>query len=397
MNRWLRVLAPLLVVAAGALAAWALYASRDEPEMRNADAPLPLVRVQRARLQSLRLNVTSQGTVGPRTESVLVPEVSGTVIEVAASFLPGGFFEEGDLLLRIDPHDYRQAAIQAQAAVARAELRLALEQAEADVVRREWADLGRGDASSLTLHEPQLAEARAALASARAAEEKARRDVERTELRAPYAGRVREKRVDRGQFVNRGTPLGTIYAVDYAEVRLPLPDSELAFLDLPLLYRGEKEQGEGPEVVLSSDFAGRVHRWSGRIVRTEGEIDPQSRMVHVVARVKDPYARGDLPGQPPLAAGMFVDAEILGREVEGVAVLPRSVLREGNQLLVIDDEDRLRFRTVSVLRVIREEIIVESGLADGERVCLTSLVAVTDGMRVRTIESPSERDPAKAS
>jgi len=387
MTRPMQVLLPLLVIAAGGLGAWGLIASRDKPEMLNPEPPIPLVRVQPTRLQSLQLTVISQGTVRPRTQSVLVPEVSGRVTEIAASFVPGGFFEEGEVLVRIDPHDYRQAVIQARAAVARAELRLALEQAEADVVRREWADLGRGDASALTLREPQLAEARAALASAGAAAEKSRRDLERTELRAPYAGRVREKRVDRGQFVNRGTPLGTIYAVDYAEIRLPLPDRELAFIDLPLVYRGQGEQEQGPEVLLSSNFAGKIHHWRGRLVRTEGEIDPQSRMVHTVARVKDPYARGELPGQPPLAVGMFVDAEILGRVVDAVALLPRAVLRDGNQVLVVDDDDRLRFRTVSVLRVTREEIIVDSGLAEGERVCLTPLAAVTEGMRVRTTEA----------
>ncbi len=194
---------------------------------------------------------------------------------------------------------------------------------------------------------------------------------------------MRDKQVDLGQFVNRGAPLATIYAVDYAEIRLPLPDGELAFVDLPFGYRGDRDGAAGPEVVLRADFAGRVHEWKGRIVRTEGEIDPKSRMVHAVARVQDPYGRGEDPERPPLAAGMFVQAEITGRAVEAAAVLPRAALRDDDRVIVIDAEDRLRFRDVEILRATQNEVVITSGLEDGDRVCLSMLAAVTDGMQVR--------------
>lgn len=383
MNKVLKVVLPIAVIAVGAAAALAMIWSRAEPARHAVEPPLPLVRVHPVTRQDVRLTVSSQGTVSPRTESVLVPEVSGRIIEVASPFASGGFFEAGELLLRIDPHDYRQAVVQARSAVTQAELRREIELAEGLVARREWSELGEGPATPLTLHEPQLAEAEAALDAARAALEQARRNLERTEIRAPYAGRVRDKLVDLGQFVNRGTPLATVYAVDYAEIRLPLPDSELAFVRLPLGYRGERDGASGPEVVLRADFAGRVHEWRGRIVRTEGVIDPKSRYVHVVARVRDPYGRGDDPERPPLAAGMFVDAEILGRPVEAVVVLPRAALRGDGRVLIVDADERLRFRAVQVLRTTHDEVVVTSGLDDGDRVCLSTLSAVTDGMRVR--------------
>jgi RND family efflux transporter MFP subunit len=385
MNRRLKVILPIIVVALAAVGAWALIQARKAPETVERVARPPLVRVQDVKLADLQLTVTSQGTVRPRTASVLVPEVSGRVIEVSPAFTPGGFFEAGELLLRIDPHDYRQAIVQARARVAQAELLLAREQGEADVARSEWEALGDGDdASPLTMHLPQLADAQATVAAARAAVEQAERDLERTEIRAPYAGRVQEKQVDFGQFVNRGQSLATIYAVDYAEISLPLPDDQLAFIDLPLDYRDQAARTAGPEVILRADFAGRVHEWRGRIVRTEGVIDPQSRMVRAVARVKDPYGRGSDPDRPPLAAGLFVQAEIVGRTASGVAVLPRSALRDDDVVLVVDDQDRLRFRQVEILRSTEDSVIVASGLAAGERVCTSPLVAVTDGMRVRT-------------
>ena len=186
-----------------------------------------------------------------------------------------------------------------------------------------------------------------------------------------------------------GTPLATIYSVDSAEIRLPLPDDELAFVDLPLSYRGEYEGGPGPSVLLRARFAGRTYEWEGRIVRTEGEIDPRSRMIHAVARVDDPYARGGDPTRPPLAAGLYVDAEIEGRVARQVAVLPRSALRGDDQVLVVSDDDRLHIRTVEILRTTQDQVIIGSGLDEGERVCLSPLVAVTEGMQVRTTEEPS--------
>ena len=169
----------------------------------------------------------------------------------------------------------------------------------------------------------------------------------------------------------------------------PLPDSDLAYLDLPLVYRGQSSK-KGPRVTLRANFAGKAHEWEGRIVRTEGEIDSMSRMVHAVAQVTDPYGRGKDPDRPPLAAGLFVEAEIQGRKVENVILLPRAALRENDRVLVVDSEERLRFREVDLLRVTREEVVVQGGLKAGERVCLSPLEAVTDGMKVRTERDDGE-------
>jgi RND family efflux transporter MFP subunit len=386
MRRILKIVLPVALIAIGAIAAATLIGSRQEPERLPVEVTHPLVRVQRIRQQDLQMTVHSQGTVSPRTESTLVPEVAGRVIWVAPNLASGGFFERDDVLLRIDTHDYEQSVVQARAAVAHSRLRLAQELAEADVARQEWRDLGQGDAPPLTLRVPQLAEAEAAVASAEAVLQRAERDLERTAIRAPYAGRVRRKHVDVGQYVAPGTTLATIYAVDYAEIRLPLPDDDLAYLDLPLDYRGETASMRGPRVTLTASFAGRAFEWRGRIVRTEGEIDRRSRMVHAVASVKDPYGRGDDPDRPPLAAGLFVDAEIEGRTVHGVAVIPRSAVRGDDQVLVVTDDDRLHFRTIEILRRKQDKVVVASGLAEGERLCVSPLSAVTDGMRVRPID-----------
>jgi RND family efflux transporter MFP subunit len=394
MKRLLKIVLPLLIVGGAVIVAVAIIRAKPEVETRRPVVPPPIVRVEQVEIGSHQFFVKSQGTVSPRTESRLVPEVSGRVIWVSPSFVSGGFFEADEVLLKIDPQDYERALTRAQSEVAQRELRVAQEEAEARLAEREWQDLGRGtEADPLTLRIPQLNEAKAQLASARAAEEQAKRDLERTQVRAPYAGRVREKLVDLGQYVNRGTAVATLYSVDLAEIRLPLPDEDLAYIDLPLVYRGDEADDAGTPVILRADFAGKEHSWEGRIVRTEGEIDRASRMVHVVAQVKNPYGRTGEKGKPPLAVGMYVRAEIEGYQVDDVAVLPREALRGKSRVWVVDDESRLRFREVELARATRDHIIVRSGVQQGERVCLTSLEAVTDGMRVRTVdEMKAEKD-----
>lgn len=383
---------PLIVLAVGVVGMVVLILARPKVETRPRSLPPPLVRVVEVEPRDVQLTVSSQGTAMPHKESTFVAEVPGKVVWTSEALVDGGFFEEGDVLLKIDPTDYELAVTRNKAQVAQAELRLMHEEAEAGVARKEWEDLGEGDGHPLTLREPQVAEARAAFQAARAALAQAQQDLKRTKVRAPFAGRVRQKMADVGQFVNRGTPVAAGYSIDIAEVRLPLPDAELAYLDLPLHYRGSAMNESGPRVRFTALFGGERYEWDGRVVRTEGEIDPKSRMVHVVARVEDPYGRrGEQPDRPPLSVGIFLDARIEGRIAEKVVVLPRAALRGRDTVWVMDGEDRLRFRQVEVLKTDPEEVIIESGLESGERVCLSALDAAVDGMKVRTLDE-SEAD-----
>ena len=380
--RSLRVVLPLAVLGVAVVAAAVLVSTRPPVATQAPTIEPPGVRVHQVTLEEVPLTVTSQGTVRPRTESQLVSEIAGRVIWVAPSFAEGGFFEANDVLVRIDTFDYEQAIVSARSQLAQARLMLAQEEAEADVAAREWAELGRGDPRELTLRKPQLEDARASVAAAEANLERAERDMERAEIVAPYAGRVRRKDVDVGQFVTVGASVATIYAVDLAEVRLPLPDEELAYLDLPLSYRGVTNQPT-PAVTIRATFAGETHEWEGRIVRTESEIDPVSRMVHVVAEVRDPYAAGPVPNRPPLAVGMYVQAEIEGRTARDVAVVPRAALRGARQVVVVGPDDRISFRDVDILRTTTDRMFVREGLAPGELVAVSPLDAATDGMRVQ--------------
>jgi len=387
------LLLPFGILLVGVIATVIMVKSRSPVATRPPQEYAPLVRVIVVEPITHRLTVTTHGTVKPRTETALVSEVAGRVMHTAPSFASGGYFEKGEVMITIDPRDYELAVVTARGQVAQAKVRAEMEDAQAEVAREEWKTLGGDQKSPLATRELQLQEALAALAAAEATLEVAERNLDRTRIRAPFASRMRGKLVDVGQYVSPGVPVANIYAIDYVEVRLPIPDAELAFLDLPFNYRGETSEKQGPEVLLHADFGGKHREWIGRIVRIEGEIDPISRVVHAVAQVDDPYAR-KVDGDPmPLAVGLFVEADIAGVVVENAVVLPRSAVRRNNTVLIVDDDDRLRFREVDVLRVGGNDAVVTGGLARGDKVLVSSLEAVTDGMKVRSATSTGEETP----
>ena len=377
-----KILLPILILVIGAAGSALLFASRDVVETRPPEIPPPLVRAATVSPQQILLKVSAQGTVTPRTESTLIAQVAGQIKTVSNAFASGGFFEKGDLLLTIDPRDYEVAVAQAKVQVAQAKLLISREQEEADIARDEWARMGKGEPSDLVLRKPQIAEAEAAYEAAKGNLARANLNLERTYIRAPYAGRVRSKSADIGQYVGPGTPLGRIYAVDYAEVRLPIPDQDLAYLNLDFGFRGETASTKGPSLTLQANFAGQTHTWQGEIVRVEGEVDARSRMVNLVARINNPYGRSDNEQRPPLAVGMFVTAEVHGKTVENVYTIPRAALRPNQNLLVITD-NRLYYREIDILRADANTVIVKNGLKPNEQICLSPLDTVVDGMRVR--------------
>ena len=372
-----------------------LLLTRQQLDPTEPEPVAPAVRVMHVNPGSERMVVHSQGTVSPRTESDLVPEVSGNVVWISPNLVAGGYFEEGEPLLRIDGRDYRYALERARAAVDRAV-------AEDEFARFELERLREMEARRLIspsdvetgMRAARVAEA--ALADARTAVNQAELDLSRTELLAPFTGLVRSEQVDPGQFVSRGARIARLYAVDYLEVRLPIADQQLAYLDIPPMQRGELDESVAPDVVLSADFAGQHYKWRGTIVRTEAEIDARSRMVNAVARIRIADDAAEDRSYVPPPVGLFVEAEIQGLSADNVVVVPRSVIRNGNQVLIVDEDDRLRFRTVNIARIYGDDAYIDGGLEKGERICLSVLQAVIDGMRVEVVADEAIPMPGTA-
>ena len=369
---------PLIIVVVFIFGAMTLMATAPVLEPA-AQTPIPTtVRIREVQAESVQLKVHSQGSVMPSTESQLIPEVSGRITWMSPKLVAGGFFERGELLAQVDKSDYQNMKDRAKANLVRAEA----EQQHASFEYQRLKSLEERQLAARSQMENSLRALRVAeatLQDAKVSFEQAQQDIARTELRSPFTGLVRSENVDIGQFVSRGSPIATLYASDLVEVRLPIADRQLAFLNLPPMMRGELPPEMQPDVILRTEYAGQQLTWKGKIVRTEAEIDISSRMVQLVARVPSDGA------QQPLAVGLFVNAEIQGLSAEDIFVLPRSALRNNNQVLVVDAEDKLRFRAIEPLRLYQDNVLVQSGLSNGDRVCLSPIQTAIEGMTVNPI------------
>ena len=380
-RRILHVGLMVVLLGLGVAGFLALTASKPQLKRTKPPTPMPMVRVSPIKTGPQAVTVRGEGTVRPLREIQLVPQVNGKVVFASPVLVNGGEFKKGETLLRIDPLDYQLAVTLAQARIKDSESRLRVAEQEAGAAKEEWRLLYQDkgvefeDQTALAAKEPQLAAAKAKLAADRADLRKARLNLERTELKAPFNGRVSEENVDIGQYVSSAKPLATLFSTEAAEIVVPFDDEALFWFHVPGFTPGD---GAGSPVKVLARIAGRELTWSGEVVRAEGKLDGRTRMVQVVVRVQKPYAR-----KPPLAAGLFAAVEIQGRTLENAAVIPREALRDNNTVWVVDETGQLVFRRVDVARMGMNQAILRSGLADGEMVVTSGLKVVTDGMKVR--------------
>ena len=376
---------PVLIIVFASAAAWALVNARPEVATASIAPPALLVDVVQARRNPVTFSVQSQGSVAPRTQTTLVAEASGQIVEVSPAFVSGGFFRKDDVLVRIDPRNYESVVKRARAAVARAETQLATETATASYAKEDYARLQRlnpntGPASALALRKPQLSAAMAELQSAQADLEKAEGDLDRTVIRAPYDGLVRQKIADVGQYVNVGSQLAMTFAIDIAEVRLPITQNDLQYLDLTKLRAGLPL-----EVVLQTQLGGETVSWAAVITRSEGVFDADTRVLYLVAQVADPYGlqRGAEGAQVPLMMGTFVSAQIAGRPGGDLSVVPRQSIYRGETIWLVDDDSTIRPARVDVVRADENFFYISDGLMEGDRYCATAVEQPLPGMKVR--------------
>jgi RND family efflux transporter MFP subunit len=370
-----KILLPFGLLVIAVVIAAVMMLTRPQAEKRTPPVPRPRVTVTVVDEAQAGVAIRGYGSVKAKRSVTLVPQVSGEVLLKHDDFEPGGYFAEGQLLLKIDDTDYQLALAQAQANLAAAEMELAMAEEEAESARLEWEEIGTPgeEPSPLVLREPHLKLAQAGLESARAAVRQAKVNLERCTVTAPFAGRVLDASADVGQYLRAGTGIGTIYATDIAEISIPVPDEDLAWL--------QTGAEGGAEVEISAEFAGARHTWLGRAVRLGGAVDARSRLVPVVVEVDNPYQQvGD---RPPLVEGMFVDAVFRSSLEDDSLVIPRSALRPGNVVWAVNSDSEVEVLPVLVARAGVDQAIITSGVAPGMRLITSNLQFATPGMMVQ--------------
>ena len=394
MNIRTQLLVALALALCGGLLAVVIVLFPPSVDQQEPPSPPPKVQVTTVNLQSFPLSVRSQGRVMAKTEIDLVSGVSGNIVKISPAFVSGGFFKRGDLLVSIDPAEYDLRVAQAQARVTEAQYQLVREKAEADQARDEWEYLGQGEPNPLSLRIPQLKEKQAKLSAEQEELKNARLLRQRTDIRAPFDGRLRTAAAGMGQYISNGSILGRIYSSDVAEVRLPVSADDLALLDF-IDAPGDKPVSSSPVVQFTAQYQGKPQKWAGHIVRSEGVIDPETGMIILIAQIIDPLglktdkaaSSNTSLSTSTLPIGLYVEAVIAGRTFDQVVTLPASALHKEHQIVVVEPDNRLSLRSVDVLRREQENIIIRSGLIAGERVMVSGMHHPIVGLAVTPIET----------
>ncbi|KPN77548.1 MULTISPECIES: efflux RND transporter periplasmic adaptor subunit [Shewanella] len=377
MKTLLRRLSPLFILLLFVVGAIALMSTKEAPEQKPEEMPVPIVDVTQVEQQTVSLNLPSYGVVTPKYKTQLVTEVQGRMLSISPQFVAGGIVKKGDQLAQIEPSDYEADLMQAEATLAQATAALNEEIARGEVAKIEFKGYDKGLPPELGLRIPQLKKEQANVKYAQAALARAQRNLERTVIRAPFDGIIKARNVDLGQYVTLGTNLGELYDTSIAEIRLPISNDDLAYL--------ESVDHPDTQVTLSASLAGKENTWMGNIIRSEGVIDADNRMVYLVAEIKDPYLREHkTQGSLPLKYGSFVNAVIKGRTVDGIVKLPRHVVRNEHVALV-NEQNIVEMRHVNVVRSDLENVFIKDSLKTGERVAITHFSNMANGQLVKII------------
>jgi len=391
----LHLVLAVVTLAAGVFVAYRLIISRKPPQRAEQEFVAPLVEVRQLHAQDVEMVVSGYGTVSPKVQVEIVPQVSGKVAWIHPQFKVGGFIRGDQQILKIDPRDYELAVQQARAAVAEAQVRLDTEKAEAVVSREEWERIHPDSqpVSSLVFREPQIRQAQARLESSKAGLASAELNLERTQLSIPVDALIISERVDLGQYVMTGQSVGAAYGTQAVEIEVPLEDGELAWFEVPdnrALSDGNGVPAKGAAATVRADFAGAKRTWRGHVVRTTGQVDRTSRLISIVVEVPEPFGASD--SEPPLLPGMFVEVLIRGKVLRQAIAVPSDAIRSANEVWVVED-GQLHVQALDIVRTDRDVAYTVSGLDDGAMIVVSALDVVTEGMKVRT-QTESSTKPA---
>ena len=383
---WGKIKQPLIILVVGGAAIALIMLSKPTPkpnEDRLVEPPRTKVAVQAAVREQVILSVTSQGTVKAKREIDLVAQVSGLIVNVDKKFVDGDFFAHDAVLIEIDSRDHYAALLNAQSRLSQAQRSLAEEKGRSRQAKKEWRDLGNKEANELFLRKHPLAEAQAAVTFAKADEGIAQLNIERTKISAPFDGRIKLTYVNVGQFVTRGTQLAKVYDTATAEVRLSLSDRQLALLDLPML--GAEFESK-PGVILSAVIGGKPHQWQGMITRTEASVDVNSRLYYAIVEVEKPFqVTGTRYHSAPLIPGLFVNAEIEGKKINNVIVLPNKAIVKRTNIYTLNDKNIIEIQPVTVLSKTDSRVWIQSAITDNTPILLDKHAVVSPGTRVDPI------------
>jgi RND family efflux transporter MFP subunit len=395
-SRWLanffakvlyKTVVPLAIVAAGVGFLKYQVDNRPQAERRKPERQARLVTTLTVQKESSTAIVPGMGTVAASREIILTPEITGVITSIDPSVIPGGLVRAGQLLYQVDSRDYQAIVKQRQSELAKAQLEFKLETGNQTVARQEFdllEDIVLEDDTELVLRKPQLVSARQALQAAQAALEKAKLDVERCSVRAPFNAIIKARHADLGARVSTTTALAELTGTDEYWIEVMVPVSQLSWVDIP---RSEDQKGSAARVYNPSAWGEGVYR-QGRVIRLLGQLEEKGLLARLLVAVEDPLHLHQADALEPLLIGSYVRVEIVGRLIRDTIALPRAFVRNGNTVWVMNDQNTLEIRPVRIAFSNRETVYITEGIEDNNLVVTTLLSAAVDGMPLRAETLP---------
>ena len=377
----IKKLKPLFILLGAMLLSYILwFLGQVQPDPVE-ESPAPDVIVEILTPKDFQVKIISSGTTTPLTQTIINAEVGGEVIYRSKKFSEGSSVIEGEILAKIDDTDlqlqYKNALLQ----LANAEVQYSLQLAEAEVAKEAWEKMGDGIASDLMLKKPQLKQAEALLEVAKAQVSSAEKKLNKTEIVAPYAGRIQNVNIDLGTTIIPGQPVGAMYTSSEIEITLAIKDNDLQFLSIPMDGR-KLDSSEQALVQIESFYKGKIQSWQGKLERVDGVIDPITRMINLIAVFENDFIETN---QSNLPIGLFVEAKIDGIKLNDVFQIPVTAISENNVVYIVDSNNELELRELSILKKYSDFVIVKEGIRAGERIVTSKLSTASNGIKVNPV------------
>jgi RND family efflux transporter MFP subunit len=398
--RWLggtiRILLALAILAGSGALAHHWLTNRPTAQRRPPQEHATLVEVSPVRPAMEQVVVQARGTVMPAAQIELAARVGGQVVDISDQFVPGGRFKKDEQILQVERKDYELALRLHQGNLVTAQSAMKLEAGQRSVARREYELLGQDIHEAdeeLLLRQPQLAAREAAISIAEAALEKARLDLKRTSVMAPFNAVVQSRDVDLGSYIAPGTRLARLVGTDEYWVEVSVAVDELKWIGIPEVndtppstVRIYHEAGWGSDVF-------RI----GTVARLMTEIEPGGLMAKLLVTVQDPLLLDTEGDAHPMILGSRPVVEIDGKKMDGVVKVPRSALRDGSYVWLMNKEETLEIREVQEVWGDDAYVYLSGGLMSGDLLITSDLATPIPGMALRTPDKSPARLPEGAS
>ncbi len=370
-----RKIYPFLIILSGIIFIIILTSFKKKPSIIKQKIVLPVVKVASFNAETRKILIKGNGTLEAKDKVNIASQVSGEILKISKKMSDFKRFEKGDTLFVIDPTEYELRIKNAEAIVLQQKMALKMEKINKKIADLEWQAHKKINpkavCDSMTLRIPQLEIAKANYQSALATLKISELNLQRTIIIAPFAGMLIMKNISTGQIVSPGVTLAQICSINKATLKISVINDELKWI-------GKKI---GQPTQIFGNYYGEEYLWKGKLIGIEPFANQGSRMSNLIIETTNPMGKNQ---NPPF--GLFVRAEVEARKIDNITAIPRHLLKNKNEIIVINNEDKIEFKRVNILRFEEDLALIDGGINGKDRLLISTLETATPNTKVRIIK-----------